>query len=318
MTRQTLILGLLSMLMVGGSCGSSCVNFDGQTVRMHIDEEQDRLDMLLLYRGIHSSSANTTGAIEQVEEILNGARWFALISNFPLMFHVDKMADSECDPEQPAANHLKDLVDENVEVRNGDLWQDPSNKLNAWQLVRVRNLSAIVAAANTVIVEGVRKADSEGKLLKGTWLHDEASVALFREAADRRDVFIAFEGQALTFMLPVSDVGWATIKRELLGILRKGLDVHGTGSIADEKAERRSSALIEFLSISEWSIEREPDRVLFVLGSRHADELRLEFPTVGLEQTDLADDLRGRGWPIAIDGNDDAAHRAYEALLREN
>jgi len=318
MIRNVVILGLLSTLMVGGACGSSCVNFDGQTVRMHIDESKDRLDALFLYRGLHSTSADTTQAIEQLEEIRGGSRWFAVLSNWPFMFPIDKWAEEERNAERPAAGRLLDLLDEHVEVRNGELWLDADVTLNAWQLVRLDNLAEVLAAANAAQVEQLQLslADNDGK--GSLLLSDEESVALLKDALRRGDPFWAFDGQALTFTLPASDQGWANIKREMLDGLRDMLEVHGEGNEGNDKAELQSDAAIEFLATNEWSVEREPGRTIFVLGSRTADELRIEVPTVGLPGTDLVKELRDLGWTIDRLADDDGAHRAYEAFRSEN
>lgn len=313
MSRQVLVLGLLSMLMVGGSCGSSCVNFDGQTVRIHHDEAKDRLDALFLYRGLHSSESDTAQAIKQLEMIHGGARWFAFFSNWPFMLYIDSLVENEKEAGRPAANHLLDLLDANVEVRNGELWVDDEGLLSAWQLVRLRGLAEVLDAANAAQAEQARMALSQEDGQDLAPVDDAESVALLRAALERGDDFWTVDGQALVFSMPASDKGWETIKRELLNGLRDKLDVHGK-----DQAARKSNGLIEFLAINEWSIEREAGRVIFVLGLRHADELRLETPTVGLEGTDIVGELRDRGWSIANEGNDGAAHRAYEAFLREN
>lgn len=317
MIRNVVILGLLSTLMVGGACGSSCVNFDGQTVRMHIDESKDRIDALFLYRGLHSSAADTSQALEQLEEVRDGARWFAFLSNWPFMIHVDNIVEHERDPTYPASNLGLDLVDESVEVRNGELWVDGEGRLNAYQLVRLRNLSAVVAAANAAMLEALRRPEGLEEFVSER-LDDPETVALLRAAIDRGDAFIGIDGQAVTYTLPASDEGWTAVKRWLLDGLRGALDEHGDDSNAVEDAARRSNAMVEFLAVNEWSIEREPDRIVFVIGARHADELRLVTPTVGLEGTGLAGALRDRGWAIDPHADDSGAHRAYEAFRSEN
>jgi hypothetical protein len=321
MSRQVIVLGLLSMLLVGGSCGSSCVNFDGQTVRLAVDESKDRLDGLFLYRGLHSTTGDTTQALEQLEEIRGGERWFAVLSNWPFMFPIDKWVAEERDAERPAASRLLDTLDRHVEVRNGPLWLDADGTLNAWQLVRVRELAEVVAAANAAQVEQVELslAEADGK---GGWpVGDDESVALLKEALRRGDPFWAFDGQALTFTLPASDEGWVKIKRAMLDGLREMVEVHDEDEKdGDEKsnARRESDALIDFLAINDWSVEREPGRTLFVLGARSADELRIEVPTVGLDGTDLVQELRERGWAIMPAGDDATAHAAYEAFRGED
>ena len=84
--------------------------------------------------------------------------------------------------------------------------------------------------------------------------------------------------------------------------------------------------MLDALALNEWSIERSPGFVTFVLGAPHAATVELTVPPVGraapgvpdvLARRALADALRPRGWTIGGADAETAARHGYEAFTHE-
>jgi hypothetical protein len=308
MLTRCLLYTTFLALLVGGTCTEgSCVQFDGQTVLLHHDAGGDRLNALLIYRNVHSTADDMSDAIHQVEKIRDGARWFAFASNWPIMFNIDDLLDDDFDTPEAAA--FVALLGENIEVRSEPAWLDAAGHLTGAQLIRASRASSLLAAANEALLAPLRTEEGLAEFAEEMSLDDPESVALMREAMRRGHTFLELRGSALTFALPASDEGFTAIKRELLRELRDSL---ADRTWNDTGYDSESEAMLEFLALNDWAVERTPGLVTFVLGDPSRETVRLVVPAIGIWRPGFVEALQEQGWTIATDDGEADALRSFE------
>ena len=324
MASRLLLAGLLATVVAGGSCiQGSCVQFDGQSLLVRHDAARDRLDALLIYRDLHTTGDSAEG-IAQLEAIRAGQRTFALGSNFPLLFKLDELASEKRD-NKPAAASLIDSLVGRITVRNGSLWQDAQGRVCGSQLVRLEGVEETLLAVNGVFHETLSGPGGVERFAADWHLSDTESIALLRKAATGRFTFAGLRGSAIWFALPVSDAGLVSLKRELFDTLEQALAASNTGSKASSE-QAQAHATLQALALNEWTLERSPGFVTFVLGAPHAATVELTLPPIGLAapgvpnvlaRRSLADALRPRGWSIGGGDGEAAAREAFDAFIRD-
>ncbi|MGH7163195.1 MAG: hypothetical protein ACREID_06910 [Planctomycetota bacterium] len=277
---------------------AACVDFDAQSVRWRYDAAKDRLDALIVYRGLYVEGDGREKALEQLERIRGGARWFALLSNWPFNFNLEA---KECDAGiiQRAEAPLAARIAPHVTVRNGPLWLDAQGRLCASQLVRVEQLSNALAAINEAFV-ALLGADPD----LDEFSHDEATKDLLRKAAVAKRAFFGVRGSAFTFTLPITDEGFRHAKSTMLEALRR-------------KDNGDFQQFLGMLAATDWSVERSGDDLTFTLGNPGRGTCAIEVPARGEYKPGLADLLTQKGWVIEqADGEADAL-RSFEAQAGE-
>ena len=124
---------------------SSCLEIDAQDVYVHFDAEQDRIDLMLVHRGVFAEASNddTEKALRVAIEDLAEARQTGeviLWNNRPL--RINPIEDGT-----PATTALFGHLD----VENGGLFTDPTGTLCAYQFVRVNRAKAFFQKLNTLL-----------------------------------------------------------------------------------------------------------------------------------------------------------------------
>ena len=325
MSTRVLLAGLLAAVLAGGSCSQgSCVQFDGQSLLVRHDAARDRLDVLLIYRDLHTTGDPAKG-IEQLEAIRAGQRTFALGANFPALFMLDELAKEHRHADRPAASALLDALVDRTAVRNGALWQDVQGRVCGSQLVRLDSISETLRTANRAIRESLSRPGELERFAADWHLSDAESLALLREAVAGDFTFAGLRGSALWFALPLSDAGFVSMKRESFDGWERALTGRDARSRTSED-QAVARALLSVLALNEWSIERSSGFVTFILGAAHATTVELTMPPIGraapgvpdvLARRALADALRPRGWTIAGPEAEAAARTAFEEFARE-
>ena len=322
MSARLLIVGLLAAVVSSGACGSgSCVQFDGQSILARHDADRDRLDLLLIYRDLHTTG-DPAEALAQLESIRDGERTFALAANFPLLFAIDGLTREKRRADRPADAALLDALQARTTVRSGPLWRDSQGRVCGSQLVRLDGLGALLAAINAALREELSRPDELERFAAEARLEDDESLARLRAAVAGGFTFAGLRGSAPWFALPVSDVGFIALKRGLFDAWATDAEPKGPGA----GRETRTRALLEALAVNDWTLERSPGVVTFVLGTPDATTVELTVPPIGraepgvpdvLARRALADTLRPRGWTIGGPDGEATARAAFEAFTRE-
>lgn len=202
-TTFALLLLLLSL--------SSCLEIDGQEVTFHFDQENDRVDVLIVYRGIFAESGSGSGEdpLEKAYKDLEQAREtgeFVFWNNWPLS--VDLSKDIKA-PKAALAAH--------IDVENGGLFTDPQGVLCGYQFVRINDVSGFVKKVNTLLELMIQTGfTGEGmRGLSGKHRLDDDTQELVREFLRSREKMFVFEEGRAELRLPFSAKDHRWLKQQI-------------------------------------------------------------------------------------------------------
>ena len=127
------LVGLFALLL----CGGCDVQFPQQEVRFRYDAETDTLDVLMIYRGVHTPNDTDKAlakGVDVVDRILAGRREFMFI-DWPFYFDWD-------DKEDDADAHPRALdVESRLELVRAGAFLDEEQRLCGYQLFKWRELN---------------------------------------------------------------------------------------------------------------------------------------------------------------------------------
>ena len=186
---------------------TGCLEFDAQEITVVHDAEENRLDMLLVYRGLHSSSADLEAAIKHLEKGRDEGM-FSFWSNFPLKIEPTK------GPGAPLAARF-------LRIEPGNLFTDMNGQLCGFQMLRVIDVQEFLKTVNTMFVLFIR-----GKVLpKDSDLDHEfdgETRELFSEFLRAGNKIVALQGSAIMVSLPCSDADHRFLKMAAMRGLTEG------------------------------------------------------------------------------------------------
>ncbi|MGH7151662.1 MAG: hypothetical protein ACREIU_13240 [Planctomycetota bacterium] len=323
MTHAPRLLSLLgaSPLLPG------CLPYDEQEIRFRIDAARDRIDLLLVDRGLHQDQGGWFGggseaAGKDLDRIAKGERWVSLLYGL-LTLPIDDLKAPGSDFEARLASRLR----EHVAVEHGRFFRDAEGRLCWWQCVRLSKLSGFLDLAN----EGIRSALSDPKGLesfrKELRLEDETSGALLRRALEAKEPFLLRRGGALAYRFPASREGCRNLLAHLIEEIRGGVleDAQKRGEAGEDAIEGAASRpsgrkptefeqMTQFLLGLEASLLRSGDSVELVLGNPERGEQTIAFPRQGEYEENLAPLLEERKIAIHSDVTEAAILAAFDAF----
>ncbi len=196
---------LLGMLLLG------CLEFDEQTVYVEHDRENDRLLLIINYRGLYAEEPDVMQAQSQLQEALENET-VALLGNWPFAFPLREMREDLREPDPEALHEMPEEVRlgllrllERIKVLNGGFYTDPAGRVCGAQVVVIENIADTVGLANDVINAAVL-ADLEDYETDNS--DDAAAARLALEYARRGESWIELKGHSLvaSFPLPERDL----------------------------------------------------------------------------------------------------------------
>ncbi len=311
---------------------ASCLEFDGQEVTIRYDEATDRIDVHLVYRGVHAEGDRNAveKALEQVEEIRRDGT-FALWQNWPFKITI---AREHKLPIQALLAH--------VDVENGGLFTDLKGVLCASQYVRIRDAKAFVQQINTLLDVWVAEQLATGfDLGKETHRWDAETRDFVREFARSGEHILAVTKGRIELRLPLSgkDHSWLrgltfrtfaevaakdAVRRDVVGQRRADggsttdvgvLDEAATVWTKRAAADRfPATAPMRFLADNDWSMAREPELTRVALGVAGQRDLVLKKANDGLYHPELLTALREAKVAIEDSVPDQELARRFQAF----
>ena len=300
--NRLLALPLCLLLTLGLT---SCLEFDGQEVYFQHDEAADRIDVLLIYRGLYAESRSDEDKLKKAVQDLDSALQtgeFCFWNNWPLQ--VDLTRDIKA-PKKALAEH--------VAVENGGLFTDPTGVLCAWQFVRVTEAKAFLQKVNTLLELAVQASLVTGIQLRGKNKKPSRDTREFvREFLREDEPLLVLEGNRLALTIPFAqeDVQW------LMGLLEdhflvnvsaeqvrieQGFAKAGRKFETDNELRRASleqSPSYRFFWDNPVSLDRRFDHTTVALGTTDAEFLQLNKAKEGQYDTELLEHLRKDGRTI--------------------
>lgn len=323
------ILRHLVLLLLLGLSG--CLEFDAQDITMRYDPKADRIDMLVVYRGlfVEQGSGKTSdpyqNAFTDLDEVMaRGTSYFWC--NWPFVIDLIK-------PNTPGH-----ALTQYVDVENGGLFTDPKGVLCGYQFVRIRNVKEFLDKLNTMleiaaqaaVVSGFRgqKLESDTRELLTEFLRSGEKMVRVEEGRielrvpctpkDFRVLLGLVEGYTLANMPDDMARAAAAAKRRASGGETADTSVQGIDVVFGRNELRDSlgkAAGWRFFWDNDFTIDRSEELQVVGLGTRGRKELVVAKAGDGFYCDNFLKKVRERGDKIEDGVPDQELRRRYEAFL---
>lgn len=314
--------------------GSACLEVDGQDLVVRVDPANDRVDLLLVHRGLFAAARSGVDgeplprALRDLDAIVETGRL--------VLWHDRLLTIDPCAEHPPALARLLAHVD----VENGGLFTDPRGGLCAYQFVRVRDARRFAGAVDELLAAALAEAMRDGlDLGDGRHRFDDDSRQLL--AARRRDGerLLRLEPGRVELHLPLSARDHAWAKAQLAKLLLRQLpydlvakneSAHGDGAPRSAAACEplagltlpaaampellAGAASVRFFRENDVAVVRCPGLTSLVVGSGEAGDLVLRKPAHGVRDEALPTALRARGTAIEAGVPDAELRRRFAAF----
>jgi hypothetical protein len=331
MTRtiaRTLLLAVPLLL-------AACLDFDSQEVVIRCDQERDRIDVLLVYRGLFAEGETARNQDEALGKALNDLDQALQTGHFAFWCNWPFAIDPTEDPKPPAT-----ALFEHLDVEVGGLFTDPQGQLCGYQFVRVRQAKAFLHKLNTLLEAALQVALATGFDGYGPdHKVDGDTKDLIREFLRSGQKLLVVERGRIEFRAPCSAADNRWLKRQIeerflsngareMARLQhisearargkpvearfhiESVDVPG-GRLADRL---RQSASFRFFWDNDFQVRRDRDLTAIGLGVPGSQELRIVKGTDGLYDDRLLKALRERGDKIEDGVPDQEIRRRFDAF----
>lgn len=320
---------LLLLLLLAG-----CLEFDAQEITVHYDADKDRIDALVVYRGLFAEGGNGSSdkPLEKALADLDAAMQngvFCFWSNWPLK--VDPVHDRG--PGTALLPHY--------EVETGGLFTDPRGVLCGYQFVRIRDAKAFLQKVNTMLEVAVQAAAlAEHQAEGGVFKFDADSRELLRDFLRDGQQLLKVERGRVELRLPCTLRDHRFLKmqleRHLLDNLpgelvrRAAVEQHraeggdatktnfglDAAAIAGPQltARLRGAPSFRFFWDNDFTFDRRDELTTVGIGERGADEVRIVKASGGLYHDNLLQALRARGDKIEDGVPDPELARRFAAF----
>jgi len=233
--KKIALIAALSFLacMLGG-----CLDFDEQTIYLEHDQQNDRLIMIINYRGIYAekgfrlfgkpkSDEPTQKDIEESKEQLKKAletETIALLGNWPFAFPLAELRADLRNPEveqefSDEARQKLTVFFDRIAVRNAGFYTDAGGKASGAQVLIVEEIAKTLKLANAILNEVIPLAvegSEEKDAIKSLW------HKLLLEYSRRGHTWIELKGHSLIAHIPMPEEAVKRIRREWIKDLFRG------------------------------------------------------------------------------------------------
>ncbi len=216
-SRWALALSVVSLLALIG-----CLDFDEQTVYMEHDQENDRLLVIINYRGFYSDKEDVAQARSQLDDAVRD-QTVAFFANWPWAFPLREMRDNLADLEAEGTQHLSvemrhallGLLDR-IRLLNGGFYMDAAGRICGAQVLVIESAAQFVELANNLVNAAI--LENAEQFESG----DPDQMAWGRsllEFARRGHQWIELDGHSLLVSGPVPEKVLLEGRRELVADL---------------------------------------------------------------------------------------------------
>jgi hypothetical protein len=168
MSANRLLLMMRVAIVVAALAG--CLDFEEQTARVEHDQDNDRLTVVINYRGLYAAQDNPTSsdAEAQLQEALEN-EGLALGGNWPFAFQLAELRTELKKPDGTYKDWPEELrqnfltLVERISVRNGGFYIDPGGRVCGAQVVTVEKVQDSVQLFNTIVNQALQVAAQDEK-----------------------------------------------------------------------------------------------------------------------------------------------------------
>ncbi|MDA7494477.1 hypothetical protein N8467_00265 [bacterium] len=296
---------------------ASCLEFEHQEVHLRYDAKVDRMDVLLVYRGLYAANTpligNNQPPVERALADLKTAREHgAFAFRNSMNFKVDPVTES-----------MDDWVSRHIDVENGGLFTDPKGRLCGYQFVRIRGFRAFLPRFDEEHREIMFGQFGPSVSLEKGW--PEPVKKAFQRYVKQGNAVITADGCCFEVRLPIREQDHAQVQRYVLGDPALGQKKPSGADVAKPKEhssadprriKRRQSegAPLPSHTPNALTVRRADGVTIVRYGTPGAAAMRVEVQCEGKGDTKLLDALRKQGEPIEAGVPDQALQRRFEAF----
>jgi hypothetical protein len=253
--------GLLVLLAAPLLLLPGCVELTGQRITWFYDTAKDELLILIHYDGIHNADTRGPNGTEQIPEFVKHGD--VMILDWPFYTEMaDLRAQARNENSNPRHREWARLI-VSIETRPVGYYREPNGRVGAAQLLTIPKAKDFVRRFNGLINEEIL-AEMDPETISRD---DEMARTLRRmhAAAGKGHQWIALDGQAVRFAIPVHPGEWARLKAQTLDELAGEVaEALGPGKTPEERMN--VAFALRALTSAPISYVDEGDRVTFVLG----------------------------------------------------
>lgn len=246
-TRTCFVLAVLSLLLAG------CVQLDGQRITFRYLAEQDELQILLCYDGIHSSDQEEISkARKQLTGFMQGGDFMLL--DWPFHFDMGKFRENLAKEGEytKEERRMVEALTSSVETTILGHYRDFDGRIGAAQLVVVKKASELLEAVNAWLSAKIIAGDVDQE-----W---KRTAARMLEGAKRGEQWLRFDGHSIVMSAPVHLPEWQRFKGEqYVKLLR---------DVRNRDGDDSESGLIQLLAMAPLALIETPDRMTLRIGTK--------------------------------------------------
>ena len=288
---------------------ASCLEFEQQELHLRYDADQDRMDVLLVYRGLYAAKSNPMqvqdgkSLIDEAFSDLEKAREHgAFAFQSPMNFRVDPVEEAE-----------EDWVRRHIDVEHGGLFTDPKGRLCGYQFVRVRDFRAFLPKFDEAQRMLLFSLFGPAVDAENGW--PEAATQRFADYIEQGNALIKADGCCFEARLPIREQDHAPVKRFVIGDSeQKPADAAPAQQPAagprPVKRGRSGAAPPPSPSPNPLTVRRDGDVTIVRYGTPGSAAMRVDVQC-GKGDTELLDELRRLDEAIEVGVPDQALLRRF-------
>jgi hypothetical protein len=242
------LFGLWLLLCLGG-----CLEVESMEVRVVADRAQDRLDVMIVSRGLWSTSGSESGLAEDLADMRKCRDVSAL--PVPGIGVVDFTTPKvEGKPEEDWH-----LLAQFLDIEPGAFFLDEQQRLCFYQFVRVNRLREFLGKCNEV---------ARGRLLQQSKQSSRETQILIEDAVKAKLEFIAIDGAGFLFRVPMVDEDHRTQQTALWRSVARSIE---TAMGTADKSDGTERGVVQHLRDNDVAIVRRKGLTEYVVGTQGSD-----------------------------------------------
>ncbi len=233
------LLLTVSILLLTG-----CLEIVGQRITIHHDAAKDELNILIQYEGIHDSGNDQFGnGAEQVANAVTHGHF--MLFDWPFHIQPEQVKENvDNDAMPPALRSFLKRFGETVTVKTLGHHRDPQARIGGSQLVTIRQAKAFIKSANAALsaiyIEQNREAENAP-------IEFVRTMPLVMAAAKNDHQWLALDGHALRFEMPIHPREWAALKA--MGLKETFANIQRMTTLALPNREREEGNLMRVIQL---------------------------------------------------------------------
>ena len=288
---------------------ASCLEFEQQELHLRYDADQNRMDVLLVYRGLYAGDANHGFPVKTHDPLQRAlSDWKQAREHGAFAFR--SSSNFKVDPVEEAGSGW---VSQHIDVEHGGLFTDPKGRLCGYQFVRVRDFRAFLPKFDEAHRMLLFSLFGPAVDAKNGW--PEAATQRFLDHMEQGNALITADGCCFDVRLPIREQDHDPVKRFVIGDSeKKPADAPPAQQPAagprPVKLRRSGAAPPPPPRPNPLTVRRDGDVTIVRYGTPGAAAMRVDV-ACGKGNTELLDELRKLDEAIEVGVPDQALLRRF-------